>query len=124
MVNTRLLRSKIEDKHTTVSEVAAKMGVDKATLYRRIANSESFTIGEAGRITEILGLTHEEAVSIFLALMSHKCDEHCGYCVSFIACGQRCPSKLGGNIIEANHIFYSLRDLADSIVYLDCEGDG
>lgn len=67
MVNTHLLRTKIEDKRTTVSEVAAKMGVDKATLYRRIANGESFTIGEAGKITEILGLTHEEAVSIFFS---------------------------------------------------------
>lgn len=65
MVNTRLLRGKIEEKGTSVAEIAAKMGIDKATLYRRIANSESFTIGEVGRITEILSLSHEEAVSIF-----------------------------------------------------------
>lgn len=67
MVNTRLLRDKIEEKRTSISEVAAQMGVDKATLYRRIANSESFTIGEVGRITEILNLSHDEAVSIFFS---------------------------------------------------------
>ena len=65
MVNTRLLRGKIEEKGTNVAEVAAQMGIDKATLYRRIANSESFTIGEVGRITEILDLSSEEAISIF-----------------------------------------------------------
>lgn len=67
MVNTHLLRDKIDDRRTTVSEVAAKMGVDKATLYRRIANGDTFTIGEVSRITEILNLSHEEAVSIFFS---------------------------------------------------------
>lgn len=65
MVNTRLLRGKIEEKGTNISEIAAQMGVDKATLYRRIANSETFTIGEVNKITEILSLSHEEAISIF-----------------------------------------------------------
>lgn len=67
MVDTRLLRDKIEEKRTTISEIALKMGVDKATLYRRIANSETFTIGEVGKITEILNLSHDEAVSIFFS---------------------------------------------------------
>ena len=67
MVDTRLLRIKIEDKRTNISEIASKMGIDKATLYRRIANSETFTIGEVGKIAEILNLTHDEAVSIFFS---------------------------------------------------------
>lgn len=67
MVNVNLLRSKITEKRTNVSEVAEKMGVDKATLYRRIADSESFTIGEARKIAEILELSHDEAVSIFFS---------------------------------------------------------
>lgn len=75
MVNTRLLRGKIEEKGTNISEVASQMGVDKATLYRRIQNSETFTIGEVGKITEILCLTKDEAVSIFLIKMSHNCDK-------------------------------------------------
>lgn len=67
MVNVDLLRSKITEKRTNVSEIAAQMGVDKATLYRRIADSDSFTIGEASKITEILNLTHDEAISIFFS---------------------------------------------------------
>lgn len=65
MVNTDLLRSAITRKRTNVAEVAAKMGVDKATLYRRIADCGSFTIGEVEKITDILDLSHEEAISIF-----------------------------------------------------------
>lgn len=68
MVNTQLLRDKIAEKRMNVCEIANKMGVDKATLYRRIANSDSFTIGEAGKLAEILNLSHSEAVSIFFNL--------------------------------------------------------
>ena len=65
MVNTDLLRSVIIKKRTNVAEIAAQMGVDKATLYRRMADSGSFTIGEVEKITHILSLSHEEAISIF-----------------------------------------------------------
>lgn len=65
MVNTTLLRSAIVKKGTNISEVAVRMGVDKATLYRRMADSGSFTIGEVEKLTSILDLSHEEAISIF-----------------------------------------------------------
>lgn len=67
MVNITLLRSKIMERKTNVSEVASKMGIDKATLYRRLADGETFTIGEAGKIAEILRLSHDEAVAIFFS---------------------------------------------------------
>lgn len=70
----RSVGSYITKKQTTVAEVAAKMGIDKATLYRRIADGQSFTIGEAGKISEALQLSHAESISIFLATMSHICD--------------------------------------------------
>ena len=41
------------------------MGLNKATFYRRMADGESFTIGEAKQISEILQLTTEEAIAIF-----------------------------------------------------------
>lgn len=65
MVNTSLLRDKISEKRTSVAEVASKMGIDKATLYRRILDGQTFTIGEVGKITEILELSHAESISIF-----------------------------------------------------------
>ena len=65
MVNTDLLRGKITEKKTNIAEVAMQMGIDKATLYRRIADSGTFTIGEVDKLTKILGLTCDEAVAIF-----------------------------------------------------------
>jgi len=67
LVNTALLRDKITRKQMTVAEVAAKMGIDKATLYRRIVDGQTFTIGEADKITEILGLSPAESISIFFS---------------------------------------------------------
>lgn len=67
MVNTAMLRGKIVEKGMDVPGVAARMGVDRSTLYRRIADSDTFTIGEARQITEILGLTNDEAVAIFFS---------------------------------------------------------
>ena len=66
MVNVDLLKGKITERGTNVSEIAVK-GVDKATLYRRIADGSSFTIGEVEKITEALGLSHDEAISIFFS---------------------------------------------------------
>lgn len=67
MVDTTKLRKCITDKNMTVSDLALAMGIDKATLYRRIAQPKSFTIGEALRITEILDLSHAESAAIFFA---------------------------------------------------------
>ena len=65
MVNTELLKREITKKRKNVTEIAAEMGVDKATLYRRIADGKTFTIGEVEKIVAILKLTHKEAISIF-----------------------------------------------------------
>lgn len=67
MVNTNLLKGMIESKGTNVEDVAKRMGVDKSTLYRRIADGSTFTIGEVGKISEILELSHSEAISIFFS---------------------------------------------------------
>lgn len=67
MVNINLLRGKIVERGTNVSDVAEKMGIDKTTLYRRIADGDAFTIGEAQKITDILNLSHDEAVAIFFS---------------------------------------------------------
>lgn len=67
MVNTDLLREKINNRNMTISDVAAAMNIDKATLYRRIAAPESFTIGEALKISELLELPHADCIAIFFA---------------------------------------------------------
>ena len=58
----------------SVSEVAVKIGMDKATLYRRLADADTFTIGEVTKIESALSLTHTESVAIFLSKKSHTRD--------------------------------------------------
>jgi hypothetical protein len=44
-------------------------------MYRKLSNGgEDFTIKQADAITQILGLTGDEAQAIFLVSLSHKCN--------------------------------------------------
>lgn len=57
MVNIDKLRGKIVEKRFNVPMLANKIGIDKATLYRKInGNGESFTIKEADAIVRELNL--------------------------------------------------------------------
>lgn len=67
MVDTKLLREKIAKRNMTISDVAAQMNVDKATLYRRISSPETFTIGEVLEISKILNLPHADSIAVFFA---------------------------------------------------------
>ena len=68
MVNVNKLKAKLMENGYNVETLAKKIGVDKATLYRRLNNNgESFTIGEADAISRELGLTGEEVNAIFFA---------------------------------------------------------
>lgn len=68
MVNVNKLKAKFMENGLNVDAMAQKLGVDKATLYRRLSNNgESFTIGEADAISAELKLTGEEVNAIFFA---------------------------------------------------------
>ena len=67
MVNTNKLRGKIVECGMSVIELAEAMGVDKATLYRKLNNSESFTVKDADLIASTLSLSKEDAVAIFFS---------------------------------------------------------
>ena len=68
MVNVNKLRGKIVEKGMTVNELADKIGIDRATLYRRLnTGGESFLIREADAITKALSLNCDEATAIFFA---------------------------------------------------------
>lgn len=69
MVNINKLKGKIVEKGFTVSELADKIDLNKATLYRKINdNGENFTIKETEKIAIILNLTAKEINDIFFAL--------------------------------------------------------
>jgi plasmid maintenance system antidote protein VapI len=61
-----MLRGKMTEKGYNVDRLAAEMGKDRATIFRKLNAAEKFTIGEAMDIKSILGLTSEEASLIFL----------------------------------------------------------
>lgn len=64
-MNLCRLKGKIVEKGMNVEGLARAIGIDRSSLYRKLNNFEKFTIGEANQIKEILGLTNEEASSIF-----------------------------------------------------------
>ena len=53
MVNINKLKGKIVECGLNIAELAALIGIDKATLYRKInADGQSITIKEADRIAK------------------------------------------------------------------------
>lgn len=65
-MNTTLLTEKVLEKGMEFSKIALLLGIDKMTLYRKLANYEPVTIREAEILKEILDLTNMEALEIFL----------------------------------------------------------
>lgn len=66
-VNMDKLRGKMAEKNIGKEELAKKIGVDASTFYRKMKDEGvSFTIGQMHRIVDELGLSREEATTIFL----------------------------------------------------------
>lgn len=66
-MNIPKLRGKMVEMGFSVESLAAEMGIDKSTLYRKLDNGEKFTVGEAQKIKNALDLTNDEASAIFFA---------------------------------------------------------
>lgn len=66
-MNLRKLRAKLVEKDIKVDTLAAIIGIDRSSVYRKFNNFEKITIGEAKKIKEALALTDEEATEIFLS---------------------------------------------------------
>ena len=62
------LKGKIVEKGLNVEKLAEYIGVDRSSMYRKLNNFEKITIGEAKQIKDVLGLSNEEATSIFLGV--------------------------------------------------------
>lgn len=68
MVNVNKLKGKIVEHGMSISEFALKIGVDRATLYRRLgSDGRDFTIEEADLIVKELELSCSEASAIFFS---------------------------------------------------------
>lgn len=68
MVDINKLKGKIVEKQATLQELSKALDIDDSTMYRKLrANGEPFTIGEADKIAQYLGLTKDEASAIFFS---------------------------------------------------------
>lgn len=61
------LRAKIIEEEMNVEELAEIIGISAPTLYRKLRAPLKMTIAEVIKIKDVLGLTDEEALDIFLA---------------------------------------------------------
>lgn len=66
-MNVLKLKGKIIENGMNVEQLADRINMDKATLYRKMNNSEKFTIGDASKIKNALSLSDSDAFEIFLA---------------------------------------------------------
>ncbi len=68
MLNPLKLKGKIIEKGYSISSLAEVMGVDKATLYRKMDdNGRTMLIKDADAIATTLNLTRDEVNDIFFS---------------------------------------------------------
>lgn len=65
-MNMNKLRAKMVELDMNVEELADVIGMTGATLYRKLKAPLKITIGEAIQMKDVLDLTDEEALEIFL----------------------------------------------------------
>lgn len=67
-ININKLRGKIVENGLSIGELAKIMGIDRATLYRKLSNNgESLLVREANAMVDVLHLSAEDAISIFFS---------------------------------------------------------
>lgn len=66
-MNINKLRGKIVEKEMNIEALAAVIGINRASLYRKLNDAEKITIGEASKMKEALEMSDAEAYEIFLA---------------------------------------------------------
>ncbi len=67
-VNINKLKGKIVENGLTISSMAEKIGMDRATLYRKLSNNgETMLVKDANAIVATLNLSSDDAVAIFFS---------------------------------------------------------
>lgn len=60
------LKGRMVENGMNVEQLADAIGIDRATLYRKLNNAEKITIGEVVKMKEALFLDDADAYDIFL----------------------------------------------------------
>lgn len=64
-INRNILKAKVIAKGMTMDGLASDLGIDRTTFYRRLRDA-TLTVGNIHKIIEVLELTPQETVDIFL----------------------------------------------------------
>lgn len=64
-IDVNKLNGKIVERATTKEAIADEIGIDRSTFYRRLKNGK-LLIGDMHKICDVLKLSTEEAIEIFL----------------------------------------------------------
>lgn len=67
MFRENLFKSKLAECNITLKEIAAIMGCNEATLYRKMKGQSDFTRNEIQLVKQKLGLSSSEVEAIFFA---------------------------------------------------------
>lgn len=65
MVNSNMLKKKIDGSGMKIKYVAAQIGLTPAGFYKKINNKSEFKVSEVLALTRVLGLSSNERDEIF-----------------------------------------------------------
>lgn len=74
-MNANKLKGKIVEKGLNVAQAADLINIHRASFYRKLNGFDAFTVNEATKLKEVLGLTNMEALEIFLS-RSYRRENH------------------------------------------------
>ena len=66
-MNAFKLKAKIVEQNITMEALAKQVGISTSTLYRKVKYPLRLTLLEVIKLKDILDMTNEEAIDIFLA---------------------------------------------------------
>lgn len=67
MFKRNLFEAALKARGKTAADIASRLSINRATLYKKLAQTTDFTRGEVQDIKDYLGLSAQEAMSIFYA---------------------------------------------------------
>lgn len=109
MVNVNKLRGAVVEHGFTMESLANSIGMDRATLYRKIANNgENFTLKEVDGIVRALSLTPDEGMRIFFAQNERYSME--SITIDFDRVPEKEKRVLGDTLFTACKAFYENPD--------------
>ena len=66
-MNANKLKGMIIANGMNIEQIADEIGIDRSSMYRKLNSFEKITIGETIKIKEVLHMSNEQAIEIFLS---------------------------------------------------------